>query len=63
MLARNGYPLSFVDNCIKEFFNIKFEHNPKVQAETKERPYKYIIFHLPYLGLVSMHLQNEIKFL
>ena len=57
-LLKNGYPLSFIDKCIREFFNRKF--NPKRPKQTQTKPSTYLLFRLPYLGSISYHIEKEL---
>ena len=57
-LLKNGYPLSFIDKCIREFFNRKF--NPKRPKQTQTKPSTYLLFRLPYLGSISHHIKKEL---
>ena len=57
-LLKNGYPLSFIDKCIREFFNRKF--NPKRPKQTQTKPSTYLLFKLPYLGSISHHIEKEL---
>ena len=57
ILARNSYPLEFVDHCITAFMNKRY----KKQTTTKndEKPQQMII--LPYLGKLSLEIRNRLR--
>ena len=57
-LLENQYPLNFIDKCIREFFNRKF--NPKRPKQTQTKPSVYLLFRLPYLGSISHHIEKEL---
>ena len=57
-LLKNEYPLSFIDKCVQQFFNRKF--NPKRPKQTQTKPLTYLLFRLPYLGSISHHIEKEL---
>ena len=57
ILFRNGYPLFFIENCIKLFFkNIRNTDNAD-NTDNKDD----IIIVLPYLGVVSAQIRSKFK--
>ena len=56
-ILKNGYPLSFIDKCIRQFFNRKF--NPKCPKQTQTKPSTHLLFRLPYLGSISHHIKKK----
>ena len=57
-LLKNGYPLSYIEKCIRQFFNKKF--NPRHPKQTETKPSTYILFRLPQLGSISHHMEKEL---
>ena len=57
ILAKNAYPLEFVDQCIAAFLNKTFRRKEKAPAD--ETPSETIV--LPYLGKLSLEIRNRIK--
>ena len=49
IFKKNGYPISFIDRCIKTFLDKS--HTPKIKITTVEK--KQLLIVLPYLGVVS----------
>jgi len=60
MLMKNGYPVQFVDSCVKEFLNKRYNRStlPKDNLEKTEKA-KYLVFRIPFLGAIFMQIQNE----
>ena len=56
-ILKNGYPLSFIDKCIRQFFNRNF--NPKRPKQTQTKPLTHLLFRLPYLGSISYHIKKK----
>ena len=56
-LLKNGYPLSFIDKCIQQFFYRKF--NPKRYKQTQTKPSTYLLFRLPYLQGLHFPLHRK----
>ena len=57
-LLKNGYPLSFVNKCIRQFFNRKF--NSKRPEQTQTKPSTYLLFRFPYLDSIFHHIEKEL---
>ena len=57
-LLKNGYPLSFIDKCNRQFCNRKF--NPKRPKQTQAKPSPFPLFRLPYLGSIFHHIEKEL---
>ena len=60
MLAKNGYPRTFVDNCIRGFLNSKHTDTKRTNQITTQPTQKHLTCRLPYLGPISMQVQHEI---
>jgi len=60
MLAKNCYPSSYIDNCVKDLLNKKHMETKIMEKKTKKN-IKYVVFKLPYLGPVSIQVQTEIN--
>jgi len=61
MLAKNGYPGSYIDNCIKDLLNKKHNYGNQNNGKENKNPIKYVIFKIPYLGPVSTQVLTEIN--
>ena len=57
-ILKNGYPLNFINKCIRQFFNRKF--NPKRPKQTQTKPSTCLLFRLPYLGSISHHIKKKL---
>ena len=57
ILAKNAYPLEFVDQCIAAFLNKTFRK--RKTAPTEEIRSETIV--LPYLGKLSLEIRNRIR--
>ena len=55
ILAKNSYPLEFVDQCVNAFLNKKY----KRPVHTVEKRTETIV--LPYLGKLSLEIRNRLK--
>ena len=55
ILARNSYPLEFIDQCIAAFLNKRH----KKPVHTVEKRQQMII--LPYLGKLSLEIRNRLR--
>ena len=55
ILAKNSYPLEFVDQCVNGFLNKKY----KRPVHTVEKRTEMIV--LPYLGKLSLEIRNRLK--
>ena len=55
ILAKNSYPLEFVDQCVNAFLNKKY----KRPVHTVEKRTEMIV--LPYLGKLSLEIRNRLK--
>ena len=55
ILARNSYPLAFIDQCITAFLNKRY----KQKEPTDEKPSQVVV--LPYLGKLSLEIRNRLK--
>ena len=55
----NGYPEKFLDRIVRSFFNKIFEK----QSSTSEpnEPKKIVLFMLPFLGVHSSQIRNQIN--
>ena len=60
MLAKNGYPRTFVDNCIRGFLNSKHTDTKRTNQITTQPTQKHLTCRLPFLGPISMQVQHEI---
>ena len=58
ILARNSYPLEFVDQCVAAFLNKRYK-KPTTKDNTSEPKQQTIV--LPYLGKLSLEIRNRIK--
>ena len=56
IFRKNGYPISFIDNCIRTFLNKL--HNPKKVVTTVEK--KSLLIVLPYLGTISQQTKRSL---
>ena len=57
ILARNSFPLEFVDMCIASFLNKQYKN--KTTTETDEKQRKMIT--LPYLGKLSLEIRKRLQ--
>ena len=55
ILAKNAYPLEFIDQCITAFLNKRY----KAPIHTVEKRSQLIV--LPYLGKLSLEIRNRLK--
>ena len=60
MLAKNGYPRTFVDNCIRGFLNSKHTDTKRTNHITTQPTQKHLTCRLPFLGPISMQVLHEI---
>ena len=60
MLAKNGNPMTFVDNCIRGFFNSKHTDTKTTNQITTQPTQKHLICRFPFLGPISMQVLHEI---
>ena len=60
MLAKDGYPRTFVDNCIRGFLNSKHTDTKRTYQITTQPTQKHLTCRLPFLGPISMQVQHEI---
>ena len=60
MLAKNGYPRTFVDNCIRGFLNSKHTDTKRTNQITTQPTQKHLTCRIPFLGPISMQVQHEI---
>ena len=56
IFKKNGYPISFIDRCIKTFLDKL--HTPKINITTVEK--KQLLTVLPYLGVVSDKIRSSL---
>ena len=57
VFLKNGYPLSFIDNCFKTFVDKLFIKSPEIPTVEK----KTLILSLPYLGNISLQTRANLK--
>ena len=57
ILLKNGYPVSFIDNCVKLFLN-KVKSQPKDPVQLA--PKLELLLCLPYMGVVSLKLRKRL---
>ena len=57
MLAKNEYPSTLVDNCIRGFLNSKHTDTKRTNQITTQ---KHLTCRLPFLGPISMQVQHKI---
>ena len=57
ILLKNGYPVSFIDNCIRSFFK-KIQSQPKDPIQSAEK--LEVMICLPYMGTVSLKLRQRL---
>lgn len=55
-LSKNGYPVSFVDTCVKRFLDKLYV--PRAPASCFDVPKKKVLIVLPYLGTVPYKLEH-----
>ena len=60
MLAKNGYPRTFVYNCIRGFLNSKHTDTKRTNQITTQPTQMHLTCRLPCLGPISMQVQPEI---
>ena len=58
LLQQNSYPLKFVDNLVRKFFNSKFENRPIKVSDEIERKYS---IQIPYIGNPSLILKKKLQ--
>ena len=56
VFLKNGYPLSFIDNCFKTFVDKLFIKRPQLATVEK----KTLFLSLPYLGEISLQTSTKI---
>ena len=56
IFKKNGYPISFIDRCIKTFLDKL--HTPKIVVTTVEK--KNLLIVLPYLGFISDQIRTKL---
>ena len=54
---KNGYPLSFIDNCFKTFVDKLFIKRPQLITVEK----KTLFLSLPYLGEISLQTRTKLR--
>ena len=54
---KNGYPLSFIDNCFKTFVDKLFIKRPQLITVEK----KNLLLSLPYLGEISLQTRTKLR--
>ena len=59
ILAKNAYPLEFIDQCITSFLNKQYKNTKTLSTATVEP--KTITVMLPFLGKVSLEIRNRIR--
>ena len=59
ILAKNTYPLEFIDQCITSFLNKQYTHTKRSGTMTVE-PKKFTVM-LPFLGKVSLEIRNRVR--
>jgi len=59
MLLRNGYPLIFIQNQIRQFLNSKYSESDSHRKNDRCIP--RIILKLSFIGDPSLHLEKELK--
>ena len=59
ILAKNAYPLEFIDQCITSFLNKQYKKKSTVATATVEP--KTITVMLPFLGKVSLEIRNRLR--
>ena len=57
IFRKNGYPLSFIDGCIKRFFEKLYV--PKIRIPTVTK--KELLIVLPYLGKLSLQTRSRLN--
>ena len=62
MMLNNEYPISFIQNQIRQFLNKKFNPKSIPKADsTSQKPVPRLIIRLPFVGNSSLHLEKELK--
>ena len=56
VFLKNGYPLSFIDNCFKTFVDKLFIKRPQLATVEK----KTLFLSLPYLGEISLQTRTKL---
>ena len=56
VFLKNGYPLSFIDNCFKKFVDKLFIKRPQLATVEK----KTLFLSLPYLGEISLQTRTKL---
>ena len=59
ILAKNAYPLEFIDLCITSFLNKQYKNTKIIPTATVEP--KIVTVVLPFLGKVSLEIRNRIR--
>ena len=57
VFLKNGYPLSFIDNCFKTFVDKLFIKRPQLITVEK----KTLFLSLPYLGEISLQTRTKLR--
>ena len=57
IFLKNGYPLSFIDNCFKTFVDKLFIKRPQLITVEK----KILLLSLPYLGEISLQTRTKLR--
>ena len=60
MLEKNGYPRTFVDNCIRGFLNSKHTNTKTTNQITTQPTQKHLTCRLFWGGPISMQVQHKI---
>ena len=58
ILAKNAYPLEFIDQCITSFLNKQYKKKAPVTATVEPQT---ITVMLPFLGKVSLEIRNRLR--
>ena len=62
MLSCNGYPNNFLDHCILQFLNRKYDVTQQTDAPAEPYPSpKYVSLQLLYLGYASDNIWQELS--
>ena len=59
VLAANGYPLNFVESCIKRFLDKQYNNKDSEPVYGPEK--KLVVLSLPYIGLNSFKVNRQLK--
>ena len=57
IFINNGYPVKFIDRCIRKFLDKMFEKRPP-QPTVEEK--KEVLFVMPFLGTTSYHVKKKL---